>query len=496
MPSRQRGHRPVAKSPSSTIDGGALTAGDDRVGGESGMRKRLHEAEDSELGVRPGGRRRILIAVHGYPPTFTGGAERRAQRTAHALRDRGYDVRVLCVESLRPPGAVASWEDGHDDGIPVRRLSFDPSIANAPFQWSYDNPVVAEALQSLFGAWRPDLVHLFSGYLVSASLVREAHSAGIPVVVSLTDYWWYCHRITLVKTSGVRCDGPDLVECARCQAESFRRFRLPSRWLPDATNVAWRSATRNRRLSRALGVGDQERRRAILDDAMHLVSAFISPSQYLADFYVAHGVERQKLHVSRQGVELERRMPRVPSTTLRFGFIGQMKRHKGPDLLVRAWRQLTGSRSRSLRLYGPSSGDACYDAEIQRLLRTVQDARWMGEVQHEEIWPVLADLDVLVFPSRWVENSPNSILEAHAAGLPVVAARLGAMPELVHHEQDGLLFQPDSVEQLTVELQRLLDDPTLVERLASSVPKPRSVADAIDDTTNLYAQIWQEHSQR
>src|SRR6476620_2515122 len=120
------------------------------------------------------GMMRILIAVHGYPPTHTGGAERRAARTARQLVARGHEVRVFCVESTAATEPALHWADTTEGAIVVRRLSFNPAAGPTPFQSGYDNPAIARALTAFIREWQPDLVHLFSGYLLSASVVRVA----------------------------------------------------------------------------------------------------------------------------------------------------------------------------------------------------------------------------------------------------------------------------------------------------------------------------------
>ena len=94
---------------------------------------------------------------------------------------------------------------------------------------------------------------------------------------------------------------------------------------------------------------------------------------------------------------------------------------------------------------------------------------------------MLAELDVLVVPSRWVENSPNVILEAQAMGVPVVGiATSAASPELVTHEQNGLLFETDNAADLARQLQRLLDDPGLAPPAVAARPPPlRTVEDEL-----------------
>jgi len=77
--------------------------------------------------------------------------------------------------------------------------------------------------------------------------------------------------------------------------------------------------------------------------------------------------------------------------------------------------------------------------------------------ERRDVAEQLASADAFVLPSRW-EGLPYSILEAMRAGLPVVASRVGGVPELVVHETTGLLVQPGSVSQMASALRRLHDD--------------------------------------
>jgi hypothetical protein len=91
--------------------------------------------------------------------------------------------------------------------------------------------------------------------------------------------------------------------------------------------------------------------------------------------------------------------------------------------------------------------------------------------------PILADLDVLVVPSKWIENAPFIIREAFAAGVPVVASNLGGMAEMVRHGVDGLLFPAGNAEALAVALKRMIDEPDLLDRLKSGIVRPMSIED-------------------
>jgi glycosyltransferase involved in cell wall biosynthesis len=441
--------------------------------------------EEGRRPERPG----VVVAVHGYPPTFGGGAERRAERTARGLLRRGYRVAVLCVESAADDRPGVPWQDSIQDGVLVRRLFFDARAGRDRFRTSYANPLVAMALRDLIRAWRPSLVHLFSGYLLTASVVDAARAASLPTVVTLTDYWWLCHQITLIRTDGSRCDGPSIPACTRCQAETFRRYRIPARAWPGGAGAFWKLAERSPTLGHMVGEAQQRQRRDTLLAALGHADALIAPSHYLAQYYVREGVDPAKLRVWRQGVDARGVLPRQPSDALRFGYLGQIKSHKGIDVLLEAWAQLGGPRRRRLVLYGSDAGEAAYGQRVRHSIAALDAVTWPGEFGNGGPWAALADLDVLVVPSRWPENSPNSILEARAARVPVVGSDLGGVAELVQHEENGLLFRVDDPADLARQLQRLLDEPTLVERLRERTPPVPSVDDEVDQISTLYLEI-------
>jgi len=449
-----------------------------------------HPEKTEGLGeVRRAERPGVIVAVHGYPPTFGGGAERRAERTARGLLKRGYRVAVLCVESAATGRLGGPWQDSTQDGVLVRRLFFDARAGRDRFRMSYANPLVTTALQDLIDAWRPSLVHLFSGYLLSASVIHAARAANLPTVVTLTDYWWLCHQINLIRTDGSRCDGPSIPACTRCHAETFRRYRLPARIWPRGVGEFWKLTERSPTLGHMVGEPQQRQRRATLLRALGHADALIAPSRYLAQHYLRAGVDPAKLRVWRQGVDARSVLPRRPSDALRFGYLGQIKSHKGIDVLLHAWAQLRGTRPRQLVLYGSDVGEAEYGQRIRRSIAELDGVTWPGEFGTGGPWAALAELDVLVVPSRWPENSPNSILEARAARVPVVGSNLGGVAELVQHEESGLLFQVDDPADLARQLQRLLDEPTLVERLRERTPPVPSVDDEVDQISTLYREL-------
>jgi glycosyltransferase involved in cell wall biosynthesis len=181
---------------------------------------------------------------------------------------------------------------------------------------------------------------------------------------------------------------------------------------------------------------------------------------------------------------------------LRVGYIGQIKRHKGVDLILEAWAYLHGDHPRELRLYGSAAGEEAYAQQLREQMRGLANVEWKGAFQGEQVWHVLADLDVLVVPSRWVENSPNVILEAQAVGVPVIGSNLGGVAELVQHERNGLVFQVDDARDLARQLQRLLDEPALLSRLQSAATAFRTFDQEVCQLVELYAELASSSQKR
>lgn len=431
---------------------------------------------------------RVLIASHGYPPTRMGGAEQRAERTARGLMARGCDVRVLCVERFEPDRTTEPWQDTVQDGIAVRRLQIAPS---AHLRDTYDNSQTAAAASALIAEWQPHVLHLFSGYLLSSSVVRVAAAHGIPIVISLTDYWWLCHRINLLQTNGTACDGPTPGGCARCHAEGRRRFRVPAKLSARGAEHLWSLAHTKGLFASTLGFDEQEHRAQTMRAALAQATLLIAPSQYLADAYLRFGVDPERIRVQRQGVAGPSPAPRPQADTLRIGYLGQVKYHKGVDLILEAWSRLGSSRPRALALFGADTGEEKYGATIRRRIKRLEHVRWNGPFQEGRVWEVLGTLDVLVVPSRYPENSPNVILEAQAAGIPVVGSSLGGIPELVRHDVNGLLFEPNNPADLATQLQRILDEPELLPRLGRDCARHLSVQEEITRICELYLQAIQ-----
>lgn len=428
---------------------------------------------------------KIVIAVHHFPPRYTGGAELRAYRTASWLRDQGHNVHVVCVEAVDADdrrGLV--FEDSVYDGLLVRRLSFNMAAAADPFRWTYDNPWIGTHLCAYLNELAPDLLHLISGYLMSGATLRAAMDLQIPTVVTLTDFWFLCPRITLLRSNGQLCSPPsDAATCARCLGEVRRRYRVPGWIAPALMDVFWRMQHDDIARIRA--------RTMFLRETLDRVNAIISPSQFLRDLFIKAGVLPERIIFSRQGRDFPGLAPellkKIPTAYLRIGYIGQIAPHKGVHTLFEAVRRLPGV-ALEVKAYGDATRFPDYTHRLHQM--TCRDSRLSlsGVYEQAEVSRVLQGLDVVVVPSVWYENSPNTILEALAHRTPVIVSDLGGMAELVEDGVNGLRFVPGDASDLAAKLRQLIDNPGLLFQLRNGIGPVKSVAEEMAELHDIYRQ--------
>jgi glycosyltransferase involved in cell wall biosynthesis len=430
---------------------------------------------------------KILIAVHHFPPTFTGGAEWRAYRTAIEMQARGHAVRVICVEKIDQPvqGNILSKDDLFEN-IWVRRLYYNIHAAPDPFLYSYDNPWIGEAVDHLLHEFQPDIVHLIGGYLLSRSLFSVVERHNIPLVVSLTDFWYLCPRLHFLQSNQQISRLPiDPFRCARCLGEDSRRWRIPGAFLPRVMNCVWRFRKRE--------ADKIQTRYQTLIDTLNKADVIVSPSEFLRSTYIEAGIDPDRIVFSRQGrypvQDLEQKTELSFGTRpLQIGYIGSILPHKGIHVLVDAVRSLPDAPLQ-LRIFGDHHNSEGYTSYLVKRIAGDRRIKLEGVFARPDLGKVLNKLDVLVVPSLWYENSPNSILEAFAYKTPVIATDLGGMTELIEHGINGFLFPLRDPGELAKQLSRIIAEPALLKDLQKGIGPVRSVSSEMDHLEQIYQSV-------
>jgi glycosyltransferase involved in cell wall biosynthesis len=231
-------------------------------------------------------------------------------------------------------------------------------------------------------------------------------------------------------------------------------------------------------------------RPAYLRERLAKAHTIIAPTQFLRGVFLKNGAPADRTRHLSYGVDTgtladEVARARPAQRPLTFGFFGTYSPHKGPNVLVAAMAQVKGDCRALLR--GRKSDFADYSAALEASASQDERITVDGPFAREELAQALAQIDVLVVPSTWHENAPFVVLEARAAGLPVLASRFGGLVEVVDDEVDGELFAPGNASDLGLRLQRLLDEPDRLARYRDAVQPPKSLQAAVDEFESVYA---------
>jgi GT2 family glycosyltransferase len=476
---------------------------------------------------------RVLVVVHGFPPRAQGGAEIYADAHARALRARhGDEILVLTREQDpgRPEYDVRTEQRG-DLRIVWVNNTFR---ATRTFAETYRNEAIGAIADRVIDEFSPDVAHVHHLTCLSTTIVQSLAARGIPRVVTLHDYWLMCHRGQLLDADYRVCDGPGSgdTDCGRCVgvaggagAAGFlgaAAVRALERGLPEApARHLRRAAAGLAAVAFSAGEADDQARRRVahMREVCQDVTHFLAPSRHTRDRFVQFGIEPERISLSPYGVDvsgvvaqpfraaragltafakasaLEKPCATVPKPVLdrptgaplRVGFLGTLMVSKGAHVLLEAVRALPAG-SVSIDLYGayaPYHGDDSYRQRLDLLLRH-DDVRVHGSIAHEDVGRVLSSIDVLVVPSIWPEVSGLVINEAFLAGVPVVASRIGGIPEVVDEGRNGLLFHAGDSAGLAAVLTRLRSEPGLLDVLRGGIPAVRSIDDDVDQARGLY----------
>jgi glycosyltransferase involved in cell wall biosynthesis len=217
--------------------------------------------------------------------------------------------------------------------------------------------------------------------------------------------------------------------------------------------------------------GERIRKNARLERRLRMAllaaDAIIAQGAYLKALLVDLDVEEEKIHTIHNGVHLEEfsRPGPYPHPRPYMLTVGNLIQRKGFDILLRAYAQLDSPKPDLLLAgAGPEKHNLI---SLAKALDIAELVRFLGHVDGQRKIDLYCSALFFICPSR-KEPFANVILEAMAAGLPVVASAVDGNTELVHHEKHGLLFPPEDIPALKTALQRLIGNAALAERLGSA----------------------------
>jgi glycosyltransferase involved in cell wall biosynthesis len=328
---------------------------------------------------------RILILHSRYLSGHASGENRVAEDEAALLRDAVHDVTLLSVSPGAEMGAAALVRTG-------ARAVWSQQAARSVARTVRDEGIEVVHCHNLFPSWSP-------------SVLPAARRAGAAAVMTLHNYRLLCLPATFLR------DGTTCECCLGKVPWRGVRYRCYRDSLPGSAVLA---------ASLTLG----RTRRAFDGVTFVAVSDFVRRKHVAAGFGVS-GI-RVKPNFVHDG-------PRREGAGDDFLYLGRLAPEKDLGMLVEAWRPHLG------RLLVVGDGPDRAQLEAAGRNRPIE---FVGAVEPREALQLLARARALVFPSRSYEGMPRAVVEAYAAGVPVLASDVGALPELVDDGETGLLVPP------------------------------------------------------
>lgn len=442
----------------------------------------------------------ILLATSFFPPTRAAGTEQRTLSYAKTLLERGHQVHVLCVGNFEE-GAPNYWNGYTDDiyqGIPVRRIHLFWQKSPNPNGYLYKNPRTAQFLKKCIAEWQPDLVHITSCLTLSASIIGAAKESGLPVVLTLTDFWFLCHKLSLLKYDGSLCDGiTTSQECIQCLSwdsgvyQNLKKISSDTIATQILDSLSRIPVISRMRVLRGMAP-DIKRRKAYLTEMLNISDVVIAPSSHLRDTFYRSGVTKE-IRLVQSGHDLswlDSEIRKIPSNHVRFGYIGQFIFTKGVHILLTAFGSRNWKGKAELHLFGNMEIEPDYWERLQQIEnKNPKSVYFHNSFPHEKLNEVLAELDILVVPSLWYENNPRVIHEAFAGKIPVIASNVGGIAEYVQDGVNGYLFQRGDSVSLSNCIQKVVIDPAQIQKLISNLPLVKNIREEIVEIESIYREL-------
>lgn len=434
---------------------------------------------------------KVVQVVDGFPPKQTGSIPSYTASLSSEL-SRNQNVVVFARDSdFSLPDYVENEETVQD--VRVHRIN---NRLEFPHYYDYENRMIASGFRKFLSEEKPDLVHIQHLKGLSASMIQIASEFGVPVAMTLHDYWLLCRRMSLLRPNFEICSGPGAKKCQDCRFREIERLVLPQlgrvalQLVPNKSvdDVAQRAAWRQFNGSDSWldrYVTAHISRTRYLQMMMDRVDLFISPSEFVRRLYVEKGVPERKTiclphGVQHRGVEANERKP---SEVLRFGYMGSVNWHKGVHVLVDAFNELRGEAV-ELRVYG--FAPTAYLKYLKSRNRN-EKTKFLGI--YSDANSVMSEIDVLVIPSICYESYSFVLREAFQAQTPVIASRIGALPEGIEDGGNGLLFEPGNVQDLLSKIRLLIRDSDMIQQMGKRAPPVKTMQEHAREIEAAYKTL-------
>jgi glycosyltransferase involved in cell wall biosynthesis len=286
-------------------------------------------------------------------------------------------------------------------------------------------------IEKLIEEEKPDIAHVQNIYHhITPSVFYPLKKNNIPIVWTLHDYNIICPNTSFL------CQN---IVCERCKK---RRYFWPS--LVKCKKNSFSASTMaaiETTLHRIMNVNE-------------LVDTFITPSKFLRDKMIEYGFQGDNI-VCMNNFNNVALNNEINDSGDYYLYVGRLSPEKGLRTLIDAALKADSGKLKILG-DGPLKGDLISYSKSKDKDNTIE---FLGHVSHDDVIELLKKCSFVILPTECYENFPYSIIEAFACGKPVIASRIGGIPEIVKNWETGMLFDPGDYDNLSLKIKFLLNHP-------------------------------------
>jgi glycosyltransferase involved in cell wall biosynthesis len=417
---------------------------------------------------------RILLVSHGLPPDSVGGVEQHVSGLAAALVAQGHEVDIFARGNL--PGAPqGSFEQTVDSNPRVWRTAYRWENVDSLDAMYLCTPM-ADAMERFLAerqgeGVRYDVAHIHHLTGMSVESLQRLRDAGVPIVMTLHDYWLLSPCGQLFYQEGPLDQRVQPDQTKACLTRLFPGWMQKD---PDATVARLHERTRT---------------------TLALPKRLIVPSARAIPAFEGIGVARDRFTVVENGVDTDS-LKKLPAPSggpgpLRIGYFGTLMPSKGLDVLIAAVQALPPGMV-ELHIHGntvPYHGDETYLTKCFMQLQPGSGVTYYGPYSLEEMPDRMATIDVLAAPALWHEVFGLTVREALAAARPVLVSQIGGLQDAIEDGMQGRILPPGDVNSWAAAIRELAEDRALLQRfIANSRVRARGFDAMAHDLSIIYSE--------
>lgn len=431
----------------------------------------------------------VLHMPFGYFPSPVGGTEVYVAALCRELRELG------CTSVIAAPGC--DDDHYHHEATEVFRFGVSPSHTLTE---GVGDLTAAQNFGALLDQLRPQIVHFHAqSPAVSVLALREAKRRGIATVYTYHTPTGSCHRGTLMRWGTEPCDGR--LTATRCAACQLHHLGVPKMAAQIIAMTSWAThkvapyfpAKARWQIPLRAALLAANRHHSIREwwAGMDRIVALCAWTEKLLE---TNGVPRNRVRKVRHGLTQQPDPapvppPRDPSKPVKLVFLGRLDPTKGLHVLLDAL-DLVPDLAVQLDVHTIiEAASSPYSVALQARLQAHRLVRICPPVPSSEVIHTLRSASALVVPSAGFETGPLVVLEAFAAGIPVVGSGFGGVAEWVTDGVNGLLVPDLQPASWARALRRLVNEPSLLDRLTAGVKPPRAMSAVAEEMLSIYEDL-------